>query len=140
MLQVTRYKKMFKPKKEEQILSPDSETIVGESVKLEGNIDSQENVSIFGQVVGKIKTGKNAKVGERAEIKGDLEGENVFVAGRVEGNIVAKEKLEISSSGKVFGDIQAKSISIAPGAVFSGNCQMEQELKTQNYSLKLKIF
>lgn len=131
------YTSMFKLKPEKkQNPTQEGETIVGESVKLEGNIDSQGNVSIFGQIVGKIKTMKNVKIGEQAEIKGDVEAENVFVAGKVEGNIIAKEKLEVASSGKIFGDLQAKSLTIAQGALFCGQCQMETEKAINSSSSK----
>ncbi|MEW6407524.1 MAG: polymer-forming cytoskeletal protein [Patescibacteria group bacterium] len=127
---------MFKPKPEKQNMTQEGETIVGESVKLEGNIDSQESVSIFGRVIGKIKTVENVKIGEQAEIKGDVEAENVFVAGKVEGNIIAKEKLEIASSGKIFGDLQTKSLTIAQGAFFCGQCQMENKSQISNLKNK----
>lgn len=127
---------MFKPKKENQTPENNNETIVGESVKLEGNINSQGNISIFGQVVGKIKTVGNVKIGKEAEIKGDIEAGNVFIAGKVEGNITAKEKLEIASSGKIFGDLQTNSLTIAQGALFCGQCQMEDKSQISNLKKK----
>lgn len=117
---------MFKSK-ESQNLIPGGQTIVGQSVKLEGDFESQDDIVIYGEVTGKVKTNKNLRVEQEAKIKGDLEGENIFIAGKAEGNVRCQGKLEITSSGKVSGDIQTKIILVAEGAVFCGQCQMETE-------------
>lgn len=116
---------MFKEPKES--IEEETETIVGASVNLEGNFSSKGNVIINGTVTGKVITEKNLTVGEEANVKADLEGENVIVAGKVEGNIKAREKLEIQASGKVFGDLNTKTLSIAEGAIFSGQCKMGEK-------------
>lgn len=105
------------------------QTIVGNSVKLEGDLILDEDITINGKVSGKISTSKNLGIGETAEIKANIEAENIVIAGKVEGDIKAKEKLEITETGRVTGNISAKTLSITPGAVFSGQCVMEEEGK-----------
>lgn len=122
---------MFRqPKENQKIEKKPVQTLIGSSVKLEGDFQSRENVAIFGQVNGKIKTEKNIEMGENALVKGDLEGENIVVSGRVEGNILAKEKLDVKNSGKIYGDIKTKTLSISDGAIFCGQCQMEERGST----------
>ncbi len=116
---------MFKETKEN--FEEEVETIVGASVNLEGNFSSKGNVTINGTVNGKVTTEKNLNVGAEANVKADLEGENIIIAGRVEGNVKARGKLDIQTSGKVYGDINAKTLSIAEGALFSGQCKMGEE-------------
>ena len=101
-----------------------NETIVGSSVKLEGDLISAGNISIYGDVTGKVHTEKDVTIGDSATIKADVKGDNVTVGGRVEGNVKAGGKLNITETGKVFGDIIVSSISISDGAMFSGHCQM----------------
>lgn len=101
-----------------------NETIVGSSVKLEGDLISTGNISVYGDVVGQINTERDVTIGDTATIKANINGENVTVGGRVEGNIKASGKLSITETGKVFGDIVVSSISISDGAMFSGHCQM----------------
>lgn len=120
---------MFKEPKEN--FEGEAETIVGASVNLEGNFSSKGNVTINGTVTGKVTTEKNLTVGEEANVKADLEGENIVIAGKVEGNIKTREKLEIHASGKVFGDISTKILSVAEGAIFSGQCKMGEEIKKE---------
>lgn len=116
----------------------DTETVVGPSVKVEGDFTSQGNMRVEGQVKGSIKTSKDLMVGEGAEIEATIEVENAMVAGKVTGNITAREKLELSETARVTGDIQAKILNIAPGAIFSGNSQMTAEGTEAKESAKAK--
>lgn len=101
-----------------------AETIVGPSVKVEGELNSQGNVRIDGQVQGNIQTSQNLAIGEQAIINANIKALNAVVAGKVKGNLTVEEALEITETGQVEGDIAAKIISIAPGAVFRGQSQM----------------
>ncbi len=117
---------MFKdPNDEENYNEEDIETVIGDSVSLEGDFSSEGSISINGKVNGKVTTEKNIDVGSEAEVKGELNGNIIIVAGRVEGNIKA-EKLEIKENGEVEGDINAKILSIVEGAHFSGQSSMDQ--------------
>ncbi|MFA4880741.1 MAG: polymer-forming cytoskeletal protein [Candidatus Doudnabacteria bacterium] len=101
-----------------------AETIVGPSVKVEGELSSEGNVRIDGQVAGNVRTSQNLAVGEQAVISANVKALNAVIAGKIKGNITVEEALEITETGQVEGDITAKIISISPGAIFQGQCQM----------------
>lgn len=120
---------MFKNNQEnydnsENFQDQDFETIIGPSVKLEGNLIGEGNISIHGCVSGKIETKGNLLVGDSAKIKAEINAANISIAGLVEGNITSAQKLEIIENGKVIGDISSQMLSIAPGALFSGQSNM----------------
>ena len=120
-------KKMFKEQNDDENYNEeDIETVIGDSVSLEGDFTSQGSISINGSINGKVTTEKNIDVGSEAEVKGELNGNNVIVAGHVEGNVKA-ERLEIKENGEVEGDINAKVLSIVEGAHFSGQSSMGQQ-------------
>ena len=104
-----------------------AETVVGPSVTIEGDFVSKDDMKVEGRVKGSVKTGKNVFVGEGAEIEAEVKAENAIISGRVSGNINIKGKLELTPTARVFGDIKCRVLSIAPGAIFSGNSQMEDE-------------
>lgn len=106
---------------------PVGETVVGNSVKLEGDFTSDENVRIDGSVSGSVKTNKNLWIGERASVEADVFADNATIAGRVNGNIDVKSKLELLETARVAGDIKAGVLSITAGAIFSGQCSMSTE-------------
>lgn len=106
---------------------PVGETVVGHSVKLEGDFSSDENVRIDGSVSGTVKTNKNLLIGERASVEADVFADNAAIAGRVNGNIDVKSKLELMETARVAGDIKAGVLSITAGAIFSGQCTMSTD-------------
>lgn len=100
------------------------ETIIGPTVKVEGNFVGAGDVVVEGQLTGTLKTERSLRVGEQARIKADLEGAEVYVSGEVRGNIKVYGKLELSATGKVFGNIEAGTLIVAEGAVLHGKCSM----------------
>jgi len=129
-------KKMFKEQNDDENYNEeDIETVIGDSVSLEGDFSSQGSISINGNINGKVTTEKNIDVGSEAEVKGELNGNNVIVAGHVEGNVKA-ERLEIKENGEVEGDINAKVLSIVEGAHFSGQSSMGQQEGEKKVSVK----
>jgi len=117
---------MFKkdPKEGEEIRQDDVETIVGPSVKIEGDFSSNGNVMVAGIISGKFSTNQNLRVEEKARILADVEAAEAVIAGEVQGNVVITGHAEILSSAKITGDITTGSISIQQGAVLNGNFKM----------------
>lgn len=112
-------------KKEEY--NPDApETIVGATVKIEGDLVSEGDIKVEGLVSGKIKTSKNLFVGPMAKIEADVEAGNAVLAGVVKGEVKIKENLLIQETGKITGNISCSRLAIAEGAHFSGSCTMPE--------------
>lgn len=104
----------------------ETETIIGSSVKVEGNFVGKGDVNVEGEVVGSLRTTKNLRIGPNAKIKADVQANAVFLAGQIRGNVKALEKIELTETAKLFGNVETKKISIAPGAHFTGKCQMDE--------------
>ena len=114
----------FMSKRDEYIDSSTPETVVGASVKIEGDLASEGDIRVEGAVSGKIKTTKNLYIGPQAQIEADLDAGNAVIAGSVKGEIKIKDNLLIQETGKVSGNIACARLSIAEGARFSGSCTM----------------
>jgi len=102
----------------------EAETVIGASVKVEGDFTSDGNVLVQGIVNGSMKTKGNLRVDEGAHIKADVEAANASVSGEVEGNVTVKDNLELGAAAKIAGDIVTKILSIQPGAVLNGHCSV----------------
>jgi len=61
-------------------------------------------------------------VGEAGEAEGDIIVAAAIIDGCLRGNIHATERVELGSHARVFGKIESPALSIAPGAVFEGEC------------------
>ena len=108
-------------------VSGEMETIIGSSVKVEGNFKSGGNVTVNGIVQGSIKTSRDLKVGKSAKLKAEVSANNLFLQGEIRGNVSVKEKAQLTSSSKILGNIETKTLSVEEGAVINGKCTMLQE-------------
>jgi cytoskeletal protein CcmA (bactofilin family) len=102
------------------------ESIVGPSVKIDGDLKSQGNLRIDGTVTGKVKTSQNLFVGESANISADVEAENASISGTVQGNIKVSGALTIGKTGRLLGDISCGTLQVEEGAYFIGKCSMRE--------------
>ena len=116
-----------------------AETIIGPSVKVEGDFSGEGNIIVEGVVMGSLTTQKNLSVTETAKITADVEAQNAFIAGEINGNLTIHEKLEIAATAKVHGDVQAKVLSITPGAVLNGRCSVASDMKPHPKHVKEEL-
>jgi len=103
------------------------DTVIGRSIKIEGDLVSNGSINVEGEVVGSLKTDKILRVGEQAKVVAAVKAEEAFISGCVEGNIVVRGKVELASSAVVSGDIQSSVLIIASGAVFNGRSVMNEK-------------
>ncbi|MDD5749427.1 MAG: polymer-forming cytoskeletal protein [Patescibacteria group bacterium] len=100
------------------------ETIIGPSVKVEGDFKGEGDLIIEGVLIGNIKTKNNLKIGTNAIIQANISANNAFISGKVKGNIHIKGKLELSSTALVLGDVKTQVLSMESGALIKGNIDM----------------
>jgi len=108
-----------------------SESIVGPSVKIDGDLKSQGNLRIDGTVTGKVKTSQNLYIGESANITADVEAENAVIGGIVTGNVKVSGALVLGKNGRLTGDMVCGTLQVEEGAYFAGKCQMKDHGKVQ---------
>ncbi|MFA6304652.1 MAG: polymer-forming cytoskeletal protein [Patescibacteria group bacterium] len=113
---------MFKDEPNKQ--NKNAETIIGPSVKVEGDFIGDGNVIVEGIVVGNLKTKDHLTVGAEAKIQAEVEASSAHIAGEVSGNISVTGEIVLTSSAKIKGDISASSISIERGAQINGRVNM----------------
>ncbi len=102
----------------------ETDTVIGPSVKVEGDFVAESNMIIEGIVAGSIKTEKNLKAGSKSKIFANISASNAFISGEIQGNIKVSGKLELASTAKIFGDIKAQVLVVSNGSIINGKCQM----------------
>lgn len=105
-------------------LSQQAETVVGPSVKIQGDLNSEGNIRIEGQVSGKVKTSQSVFVNQGAHIAADVLAGNAVIGGEVQGNLKISGHLILQSTAKIAGDITCQILRVEDGAAFSGKCSM----------------
>ena len=100
------------------------ETIIGPSVKVEGDFKGEGDLVIEGVLIGALQTKNNLKIGKNAIIEASIKANNAFISGKVKGNILVKGKVEITGTAVILGNIKAQIISIESGALIKGELDM----------------
>ena len=100
---------------------------IGKSVVIKGELNGSEDLTIEGQVEGKIELRQNVlTIGPNGRIKAQVFAKSVIILGEVTGNVTASEKVDIRDNGSVDGDIAAPRVAIAEGAHFRGSIDMQK--------------
>ena len=101
--------------------------LICQGTKVTGDIESNRNIRIDGQLNGKLNTTGKVVIGNTGSIEGEIICENIEISGSITGNIRAKELISLKSTSKIHGDIHADKLAIEPGAVFTGSCEMSKK-------------
>ena len=100
---------------------------IGKSIIVKGELNGSEDLTIEGQVEGKIELRQNVlTIGPNGKIKAQVFAKAVIVLGEVMGNVSASERVDIRDNGSVDGDIAAPRVAIADGAHFRGSIDMQR--------------
>ena len=100
---------------------------IGKSVVIKGELSGSEDLTIEGQVEGKIELRQNVlTIGPNGKIKAQVFAKSVIVLGEVIGNVTASEKVDIRDNGSVDGDLVSPRVAIAEGAHFRGSIDMQR--------------
>ena len=104
---------------------------IGKSVVIKGELSGSEDLTIEGQVEGKIELRQNVlTIGPNAKIKATVIAKTIVVEGSVQGNVTATERIDIRDKGSVEGDLSSPRVAIADGAHFRGSIDMQQAPRT----------
>jgi len=118
------------PKPAADVRAPQNErdkVNIGKSVVIKGELSGSEDLTIEGQVEGKIQLRENVlTIGPNGKIKAEVFAKAVIVLGEVTGNVTASEKVDIRDNGSVDGDIVSPRVAIAEGAHFRGSVDMQR--------------
>jgi cytoskeletal protein CcmA (bactofilin family) len=101
---------------------------IGKSIVIKGEVSGSEDLTIEGQVEGKIELRDHIlSVGSSGRVQAHIVAKAIVVHGEVTGNLTAAEKVEIRENGSVEGDIVAPRVAIADGAKFRGSIDMRRD-------------
>jgi cytoskeletal protein CcmA (bactofilin family) len=100
-------------------------TVIGEGLNIEGDLSSDEEVIVHGNVRGKLTTSDQVSVSSSGVVQADVSGATVAIAGQVTGDVTASERVDLQAGGRLVGDVKAARFTIADGASFKGNVDMD---------------
>jgi cytoskeletal protein CcmA (bactofilin family) len=96
-------------------------TVIGEGVRMQGDIRAPGAVMLCGEVKGDGEVGATLSIAKGAHWEGTVKASEAVVAGRLTGTLTVEGKLEVGAQAVIRGRISAKSLAIARGAVIEGD-------------------
>ena len=119
-----------KKEKEAQAKSSNHNLMIGEGVVINGNIKSDNEVTIQGTVEGDVEC-NSITIDNSGKLKGKIQTENMIVKGKVEGEINVNNLLEIKSKGDVSGKVIYGGIHIEEEGKLAGEINFKDSNKKQ---------
>ena len=106
---------------------------LGTGTTIQGDIKSNGDFRIDGQLKGSINSKGKVVIGNSGRVDGDIVCQNADISGTVKAKVIVHELLTLKSSAIINGDIFTSKLAIEPGAKFTGSCNMGElpEQKTE---------
>jgi cytoskeletal protein CcmA (bactofilin family) len=95
--------------------------VIGSSMQIKGEIRSQEELFVDGEIEGTLEVRNALTVGAKGKVRANVKARDVIVLGSVKGNVEVSGKIAIRDKGSLIGDIRTAGISIEDGAYFKGS-------------------
>ena len=100
-------------------------TTLGKGCTITGKLTFDGTVQVDGTVEGEITAGDTILIGESAVVDAQITADSIVITGKVTGDVTASERVDLQSGGRLIGDVKASRLTIADGASFKGNVDMD---------------
>jgi cytoskeletal protein CcmA (bactofilin family) len=102
--------------------------ILGPSVVVKGEIRSEEDLLIEGEVQGSVEAvGHRLTIGPTGNLQtSGVKARELVVMGKMKGSVEATEKVYIRKDAQLVGDVQTAGIIIEDGAYFKGGIDIRK--------------
>lgn len=105
-----------------------TQSVIGGSLVLNGDLSAQEDLLIEGTVMGTIThQAENLEIGASSNVQADIVAQRVTIEGKVRGDVRASEMIIVEATARIEGNLFAPSIELKEGAKFKGGIDMDPE-------------
>lgn len=103
---------------------------------IKGDILSDGDIRIDGEVTGSITTKAKLVLGSTGRIEGEVRCKNAEVQGEIRAQLHVEELLSLKSTAKVLGDIYTDKLAIEAGAKLTGTVKMDKKITASAPEIK----
>lgn len=111
--------------------------LIAKGTAIKGEIQSNGDFRIDGSLIGSLKAAGKVVIGPTGRVEGEIVCQNAEIEGELRVKLSVRERLSLKASSVLRGEIVTGKLSIEPGAVLSGTCKMENEIKPQAEKTKI---
>jgi cytoskeletal protein CcmA (bactofilin family) len=125
---------MMKKKTSVQFDSPDRLNVIVEGSKVIGDMITESNLRIDGEVKGNVSSSAKVVVGKNGIILGNLTCADADIEGNIKGILKVDSLTVLRETATIEGEITTARLQVEEGAQFSGNCKMTNFVPSQKPS------
>ena len=111
-------------------LEEQTETVIGPSAIFQGEINSDESITIQGQVIGTLTSSQTITVEPNAKVEAEITAKDAVIGGEAQGHLNISGRLILLSTAKVAADITCPTLKVEEGALYTGKCTMAGNIPT----------
>ncbi len=101
-------------------------TVFGKSMKIIGEVTSDEELYLDGDLDGKLTLTKRLTVGPNSKVNASIKAEEIIVFGTIKGNVESATRVALRTGASIVGDIKTAGIVIEDGAYFKGGIDISK--------------
>ena len=118
---------MFSDKKSIKMAadSISQQNTIAKGTTITGDIISEGDFRIEGNIQGNIKTPGKVVIGRTGMVNGTLKSANADIEGKFSGKLLLSDTLSLKSSAYVEGEVEVSKLAVEPGATFNATCAMK---------------
>jgi len=105
-------------------------TVINSDTKIEGSISSQTDLSIYGEVKGKIQVKQIVSLEYGCNVTGEIFAKELIVKGVFNGDADC-DTISILEGGHLIGNIKSKTLIIDSKGSFEGKTKMKKHNNTK---------
>ena len=110
--------------------------VIGATVKIKGEVHSEEDLTVEGQIEGSVILKNNELVvGASGRVHADVTAKAVKVDGELHGDVEATERVLITVNGSMRGNIQAPRVILEDGSKFKGSIDMNEAAPAKTFGV-----
>ncbi len=101
-------------------------TVFGKSMKIIGEVTSDEELYLDGDLDGKLNLRNRLTVGPNSKVNANIKAQEIIVFGTITGNVESESRVSLRTGASIVGDIRTAGIVIEDGAYFKGGIDISR--------------
>jgi cytoskeletal protein CcmA (bactofilin family) len=101
-------------------------TVFGKSMKIIGEVTSDEELYLDGDLDGKLDLRNRLTVGPNSKVNANIKAQEIIVFGTIKGNVESESRVSLRTGASIVGDIKTAGIVIEDGAYFKGGIDISK--------------
>jgi cytoskeletal protein CcmA (bactofilin family) len=105
---------------------PSAPTVLGKSMKIIGEVTSDEELYLDGDLDGKLNLRNRLTIGPNSKVNANIKATEIVIFGTIRGNVESDTRVSLRTGASIVGDIKTAGIVIEDGAYFKGGIDISK--------------